>query len=523
MDKAAPTERIIHVEGLSKQYRIWRTPGARLSGPVWQWLSELPLWPDPWRRRWRERADEAHREFHALQDVSFEVRRGESVGIIGRNGAGKSTLLQIITGTLQPSVGSVQVHGRVAALLELGSGFNPEFTGRENVRLNAALHGLNPREVEQRLPSMLAFADIGDFVDQPVKTYSSGMMLRLAFAVVAHLDADVLIIDEALAVGDVFFVQKCMAFLQRFQETGVLLLVSHSAAAITALCQQAVWLDAGRVRRAGSPKEVTEAYLEAFFEEDVRARLSGEAAGIEGQGSGAQKAAAEGAWEMEQAKGGHRGLGEETPTRLATGLVGIQPEGCGTRTEGGKGERFDQRLLCPPPERVWNEIEVFEFDPKAPSFGRKAGLVLDVTLEDEQERALAWIVGGEVVTLKVRFESVEAMRHPIVGFYVKNGLGQQLFGENTFAASRGKTLAAVEGTRFEARFTFQMPILPPGDFVVTVALADGTQADHIMQHWIHDALAFRSVSSPLRAGGLVGLPMREIGLRRLPAVLPVEV
>lgn len=475
-DSATPGERIIHAANVSKQYRIWETPGARLWSPACRFLSDLPLWPETWRERLRVKAGTCYREFHALQDVSFDVRRGESLGIIGRNGAGKSTLLQIITGTCQPSGGCVEVQGRVAALLELGSGFNPEFTGRENVRLNATLHGLTPGEIEARLPSMLRFADIGDFVDQPVKTYSSGMMLRLAFAVIAHLDADVLIIDEALAVGDVFFVQKCMAFLQRFQERGVLLLVSHSAAAITALCQKAVWLDAGRVRRIGSPKEVTEAYLEAFFE----AGAQGARTVTVGVSEAVDAAAAEEEW-----------------------------------AEPPEGTWHDQRLGRPEETRPRNDIQVFEFDPKAAAFGKRAGEVVDVTLADEQGRGLAWIVGGEVVALRVRLEAVEALRHPIVGFYVKNGLGQQLFGDNTFASSRGQNLGSAAGGRFEAQFVFQMPILPPGDYMITVALADGTQAEHVMQHWMHDALTFRSVSSPLRAGGLVGLPMREVGLRKV--------
>ena len=263
-------ERIITVENLSKSYHIWSSPLARLQSPAYQWLADLPLLPTGWKKFLRRKGSELFREFFALHEVSFQVERGQSVGIIGRNGSGKSTLLQIVTGTLQPTGGQAEIRGRVAALLELGSGFNPEFTGRDNARLNAALHGLTPAEIDARLGDMLAFADIGDFVDQPVKTYSSGMMLRLAFAVIAHIDADILIIDEALAVGDVFFVQKCMAFLQRFQERGVLLLVSHSAAAITTLCQKALWLDAGRLRMAGSPKEVTEAYLEAFFEADTQ-------------------------------------------------------------------------------------------------------------------------------------------------------------------------------------------------------------------------------------------------------------
>ena len=181
-------------------------------------------------------------EFHALKGISFDVKKGECVGIIGRNGAGKSTLLQVITGTLQPTGGELAVHGRVAALLELGSGFNPEFTGRENVYMYATVLGLSQSEIEQQYQNIIDFADIGDFIDQPVKTYSSGMMVRLAFAVVAHVSADVLIIDEALAVGDAFFQQKCMRFIRKFKEEHTILFVSHDTGAVVNLCDRAVLL-----------------------------------------------------------------------------------------------------------------------------------------------------------------------------------------------------------------------------------------------------------------------------------------
>ncbi|HJY34773.1 MAG TPA: ABC transporter ATP-binding protein, partial [Vicinamibacterales bacterium] len=190
---------------LSKVYQIYELPQHR-------------LWQSLWRGRRR-----FYREFHALTHVSFDVRRGEVVGIIGRNGSGKSTLLQLICGTLTPSAGQVVARGRIAALLELGAGFNQEFTGRENVYLNGAIMGLTTAEIDARYARIVEFADIGDFLDQPLKTYSTGMVVRLAFAVIAHVDADVLVIDEALAVGDAFFVQKCMRFLRDFMKRGTIL------------------------------------------------------------------------------------------------------------------------------------------------------------------------------------------------------------------------------------------------------------------------------------------------------------
>lgn len=234
----------LSVKGVSKIYRLYDRSEDRLKHSL--------LW-----RFGRTYG----RDFWALNEVSFEVRKGQSVGILGRNGSGKSTLLQIIAGTLQATTGEVTVSGRVAALLELGSGFNPEYSGRENVYLNAALHGLTKIEVDGRLESILAFADIGEFVDQAVKTYSSGMLMRLAFSVAIHVDADVLIIDEALSVGDMFFQTKCMAALDRQRRAGrTILFVSHSLQTVKALCDFAVLLDHGRVRAVGDTDTVCDQY-----------------------------------------------------------------------------------------------------------------------------------------------------------------------------------------------------------------------------------------------------------------------
>src|SRR6266542_6439942 len=211
---APAPEVAISVRGVGKMYRIYDRPQDRLKQMLWRG-----------RRTYG-------REFWALRDASFEVRKGETLGIIGRNGSGKSTLLQIIAGTLAPSEGEVTVNGRVAALLELGSGFNPEFTGRDNVFLNGSILGFSREEMAARFDEIAAFADIGEFIEQPIKTYSSGMVVRLAFAVIAHVDADILVIDEALAVGDACFTQKCMRFLRRFMEKGTVLFVSHDISSV---------------------------------------------------------------------------------------------------------------------------------------------------------------------------------------------------------------------------------------------------------------------------------------------------
>lgn len=204
-----------------------------------------------------------YKEFWALKDISFDVHRGESVGIVGRNGAGKSTLLQIITGTLAPTSGYVAHKGRIAALLELGSGFNPEFTGQENVYLNASILGLQKAEIDARYQEIIDFADIGDFIHQPVKTYSSGMLARLAYAVNAHVDADILIVDEALAVGDAFFQQKCLLHMKKLMESGVsLLFVSHSTSTVREICQKSLYINKGQQMMFSDSASTIEYYLE---------------------------------------------------------------------------------------------------------------------------------------------------------------------------------------------------------------------------------------------------------------------
>jgi lipopolysaccharide transport system ATP-binding protein len=240
----------ISLQNISKRYKRYSHPVER--------LKELLL---PSRNY--------AQEFWALRNLSFEIKQGETVGIVGRNGAGKSTLLQIICGTLTPSSGDVQVNGRVAALLELGAGFNAEFTGRENVYMNGAIMGLSKRELDDRFDNIVGFADIGDFVDQPVKTYSSGMYIRLAFAAAIHIEPDILIVDEALAVGDMFFQAKCMARMKQMIDDGVtVLFVSHDTSSVKSLCSKALLLHHGELVDYGSSDEVVENYFSMKVKEE---------------------------------------------------------------------------------------------------------------------------------------------------------------------------------------------------------------------------------------------------------------
>lgn len=452
---AAP---VIRLEGVTKYYPVYDAPRDRLKQFI------MPRIQRTLGRPVKRYA----REFRALDGVSLDIHQGETVGIIGRNGSGKSTLLQMICGTLSPTGGTLTTHGRIAALLELGAGFDPEFTGRENVYMNAAVLGLSREQVDARLADILDFAEIGEFIDQPVKTYSSGMYVRLAFAVIAHVDADILVIDEALAVGDAFFVQKCMRFLRRFMRHGTVLFVSHDTSAVLNLCDHAVWLEQGSVAMKGSPKDVADAYLKAFFE----------------AGQGASADAGEQGEDARAAASRQRPLPRD----------------------------MRQEMLNASDHR--NDLEIFAFDPEAEGFGKGGALVEDVWLHDDDGHPYTWVVGGEEVTLSiaVRVQPDHRLQRPILGFYVKDRLGQTLFGDNTFVSYQHSPVAAAAGCRLSASFTFRMPVMPQGDYSISVAVADGTQHDHVQHHWLHDALFFQSHSSS-QSHGLVGLPMHDIRLQ----------
>lgn len=255
---------VISVQNVSKAYRIWESPASRLTAPLLE--SAATIFPGALGQGLKERAGRSYRDFWALKDINFEVKKGESVGIIGRNGSGKSTLLQIIAGTLQATSGSVQVNGRVAALLELGSGFNGDFTGRENVYLSGAVLGLSRGEVDGKFDQIAAFADIGDFIDQPAKTYSSGMLVRLAFAVQTAVNPEILIIDEALSVGDEAFQRKCFARIETLKQQGTtLLFVSHSASQVIEICDRAMLLSSGQNAGIGQPKEIVHQYHQLIY------------------------------------------------------------------------------------------------------------------------------------------------------------------------------------------------------------------------------------------------------------------
>ena len=263
-DSALPASPAIRVEGVSKVFQTWASPAQRLIAPLLHRIGGALAVPLP-RLSQRLQAS-ARRRMHrheALHDIGFELHKGEALGIIGLNGSGKSTLLQIIAGVLAPTSGTVETHGRIAALLELGSGFNPELTGRENIYINGAILGLARSRIDELLDEIIAFADIGDYIDQPVKTYSSGMGVRLAFAVQVHVEPDILIVDEALAVGDAAFQAKALARIDEILARGTtLLFVGHDLNAVRAFCHRAMPLEKGRIVDSGTPDDVVVAYMQ---------------------------------------------------------------------------------------------------------------------------------------------------------------------------------------------------------------------------------------------------------------------
>ncbi|MBV8843742.1 MAG: ABC transporter ATP-binding protein, partial [Bryobacterales bacterium] len=330
-----------------------------------------PIYTSP-RLRLKELATFNRRSFHtdywALRDVSFEVKRGETFCIVGENGCGKSTLLQICAGILQPTEGEMAVNGHVSALLELGSGFNPEFTGRDNVFLNGAIVGFSRKQMEARFHEIEAFAEIGDFINRPVKTYSSGMMVRLAFSVAIHVDPEILLVDEALAVGDVYFRQRCVRKVHELRARGItILFVSHATGDVKALGDRALWLQRGRVMELGRTDLVVSKYLAAMQQKDTEYR------------------------------------GQEPATR---------------------GQMPDARSQTP--------VEVVEGIPNIDHrFGDARAEVIGIAVMDADGRRLSALQNNSTIVVRISVKAKSNIDRPIVGFMFRNHLGVDFAGTNT--------------------------------------------------------------------------------------------
>jgi ABC-type polysaccharide/polyol phosphate transport system ATPase subunit len=375
-------DQAIKIKNVNKIYRIYEKPFDRL-------------------KQFFNRKGRYYKEFPALRPLSFDIYKGEAVGIIGRNGSGKSTLLQIIAGTLSPTDGDVTVFGRVAALLELGSGFNPEFTGRENVYLNGAILGISREEMDRRLDDILSFADIGDFIDQPVKTYSSGMYVRLAFAVSINVDPDILIVDEALAVGDGRFQLKCYEKIKSLKESGkTILVVSHDLQTIRQICDRVVLIDRGDLVEIGQPNDVVNHYTKILFS-NVSSKSEGE---------------------------------------ILESAVSYKPD------EFAGANALDRK-----------SIQEYRY-------GNQSGLIEEVSLRNQQGEEVHSCTTAESISVILDVKANKLISHPIFAMTVKSVKGLEVYGTNTYFQDMDfKSLEA--GDTVRVTFNQNMSLIPGDYFI----------------------------------------------------------
>ena len=415
----------VAAEDISKSYRIYDRPTHRLIEAI------------AFGRR------TLHRPFWALRDIAFQVPAGTTMGIIGRNGSGKSTLLQIIAGTLAPTTGRVLVRGRVSALLELGAGFNGEFTGRENIFLNGTLMGLDRGELRERYASITAFADIGEFIDQPVKTYSSGMLVRLAFAVAVHVDPDILIVDEALAVGDVLFQHKCMQRMRAFIRSGrTVIFVSHDINNIKMLCDQAVLLDHGRILDIGEADRIARAYHRLMFRDDTSAPRPPDA----------------------------------VPVAVPRPRV---------RTQTSE------------PACTFTRSETFLARVDGSRFGDGQARIVNVELRNLAGDLIYYVEFDQEVVIDIHLEFHAAVPRAVVGYLIRNQNGLDVLGTNTY--TEHIALADLRaGEHLVLRSRLCLP-LHPGGYTINPAVVDERnveRADYF--DWVDNALAFEVLKPPDR-------------------------
>jgi lipopolysaccharide transport system ATP-binding protein len=416
----------VEFQNVSKSYAIYESPGDRLK----EFLTVN-------RSRY-------HRDFWALQDVSFAVRKGETFCVIGENGAGKSTLLQLIAGILPATAGRVAVNGRVSALLELGSGFNPEFTGRENVYLNGAILGFSSREMDLKYKEIEAFAEIGEFINQPVKTYSSGMAVRLAFAVAIHVDPEILLVDEALAVGDIYFRQRCMRKVHELRSRGItILFVSHAIGDVKAVGNRTIWLDQGRVREIGDTDKVVAKYLAAMVEKDS-SYVALHQRPVEAR----------------------TGAPAELPPEIADTIPNIDH-----RHGDGRAE------------------------------------IIGIAVLDEHGRPLQLLEPRSVVVTRISVRAKTDIAAPIVGYMLRNHLGMDFSGTNTTRLGH-ELPPMLPGDICTVDFHTELPELYPGSFSFSPAVADGTLASYRMCDWIDNAVAVQMGHGDGPVYGYMHLPCR---------------
>ncbi|MBT5749699.1 MAG: ABC transporter ATP-binding protein [Flavobacteriales bacterium] len=414
----------IKVKNVTKVYHLYDKPQDRFKEAL-----------HPFRKSY-------HHDFFATNDISFEIKKGETVGIIGKNGAGKSTLLKMITGVLTPTSGDIQVNGKIASLLELGAGFNPEMTGLENIYLNGTLMGFSHQEMEPKIEAILEFADIGEFISQPVKVYSSGMFARLAFSVAINVEPDILIVDEALSVGDARFQSKCIRKMEELAKKGItILVVTHDMQSVNKFCKEVIWLQDGKISQLGEPAKIIENYV-SFM------------------------------------------------------TYGLETEREMSQENKKKTNQKTKELKL---------IDTRDLD----SFGEKKAIITGAVFVDKNGNPTSLLKQGDYVSFICKFSTSIELHDVGIGVLFKDRLNNDILTFNSYMYG-APILSIKEGSTTTVTIKFKVPKLFPREYVIAVALSEGTQQNHIQQHWLHALTTVNILSKDHIDGSLLSLYPDEI-------------
>lgn len=442
-------ENAIEVRGVSKFYNLYERPQDRVKE-----LFSLT------KKKY-------HTLYKALDRISFTVKKGETLGIIGRNGAGKSTLLKLITGVITPSEGSIETHGEISALLELGTGFNPEYTGYENIFLNGSMRGFSDEEMQEKVKEIVDFADIGEYMGQPVKTYSSGMFARLAFAVMISFKPEILIVDEALSVGDIFFQQKCNTFMKEEMKGVTKLLVTHDMNSIANMADRVILIDRGKIIREGKPLEVIEDYLKllhtSVFQSEVAAA-------------------------------------KDEDARLET---------------AERSEAAEQKAVAAEAaEREKEKAEIGWVDSPKESIGGAQDILIDRCRMLINGEAVDVVKPGDAVRIELLLHSKKDADNIIIGYTFKDKYGNSIFAQSTLG--EGIMIEGVkQGEVRKASLSFHWPEVKEGDYFLTLGLGEGyDQMVHTVQCWVHSVLHVQAIAlKPMH--GVINHVIEEFKIERI--------
>jgi len=458
-DSSNSKEVAVRLRNVTKTYTIWDDPSAR-------------LWALAKRGLGLKQSGKSSRQFTAVQSLSLEIAKGECLGIIGRNGAGKSTLLQMIAGTLKPTSGEAEVNGRVAALLELGSGFNPDFSGRENVYLNASIMGLTKEEIDERFDSIVAYSGIEEFIDQPVRTYSSGMGVRLAFAVCAHVDADIFIIDEALAVGDARFQFKCHATLDKMREEGrTIIFVSHDTNSVKRMCNSAILLERGEVLMQGAPNDVANIYTKLITSPHGVAAIREDIANLKSAPN----------------------------TQLAPAAPPFSPIQV--------ADNLDNQLAPSPATSSLLEEERshLQISDKEYTYGGELGQITSVTFYDAHDTPRLSHMAGSLARVRILVQASADIVAPIYAITIKDVRGQEIFGTNTYFQNQAPPDVRA-GEQVQVTFDLQLN-MQPGVYFISVGWVRLENGEVVVIHRRYDTIRFDVLPCD-RSFGLVWCPAK---------------